>query len=458
MDNNKPCQWKSICSKDIESINNKRIAFKKMSLKYVGLAAFTILVCLLILQIKVRPAIIVSANEKPIGIVQSKSDFNNVLNELEIEVQANDKNVKLNRNYKYKYTLISSNKIASLSQMRDIAKNSCVFVTEAHGIFVNGECKVALKSQSEANEVLNEIKRKLSGNENPDVEFLENVSISKGALNRGLVTDYQGAIQILTQGNDKIIDYVVKKGDTLWDISDNNKISVEKLMELNPNKLEKIYPGQIIKLSMPNYVLNVKSVEKMEIEEKTSFVTEYRIDNTMYKGDKEVLSTGSLGKKIVKLQLTKQNGIQIEKKVLEEVVVASPKKEIVALGTKESGNIFRRPAYGAISSRFGFRSGRPHEGIDIAGNSGDPIYAAAGGKVIYSGWESGYGNLIKIDHGDGYITYYGHNTKNLVSVGKKVSKGDKIATLGTTGNSTGPHLHFEVRSNGKPVDPMKFLK
>jgi murein DD-endopeptidase MepM/ murein hydrolase activator NlpD len=98
-----------------------------------------------------------------------------------------------------------------------------------------------------------------------------------------------------------------------------------------------------------------------------------------------------------------------------------------------------------------------HEGLDIAANLGEPIYAALDGTVTYSGWASGYGNLIKLKHNDGIDTYYGHCSKLLVSEGQKVKKGEKIAEVGSTGNSTGPHLHFEIRINGVPKDPTKYL-
>jgi len=115
---------------------------------------------------------------------------------------------------------------------------------------------------------------------------------------------------------------------------------------------------------------------------------------------------------------------------------------------------------GTISSRFGAVESirnHVHGGLDIAAAYGTPIYAAADGTVIYSGWMSGYGYLVKIDHGNGIQTYYGHCSKLYVSVGTKVTAGTKIAAVGSTGNSTGNHCHFEVRINGVAVNPQKYL-
>ncbi|MGZ4320330.1 MAG: M23 family metallopeptidase, partial [Gaiellaceae bacterium] len=115
------------------------------------------------------------------------------------------------------------------------------------------------------------------------------------------------------------------------------------------------------------------------------------------------------------------------------------------------------PVQGPVTSPFGWRWGRMHEGIDIAVGSGTPVHAAAAGTVIYAGWEEGYGNFVVIDHGGGIATAYGHNTSVAVAVGQQVQQGQVIAYSGSTGHSTGPHVHFEVRVNGNPVDPLGYL-
>jgi murein DD-endopeptidase MepM/ murein hydrolase activator NlpD len=114
------------------------------------------------------------------------------------------------------------------------------------------------------------------------------------------------------------------------------------------------------------------------------------------------------------------------------------------------------PVSGPITSGFGWRWGRMHEGIDIGAACGTPIHAAASGTVIYSGWMSGYGNFVVIDHGNGLATAYGHQSAIYVS-GGSVSQGQVIGAVGSTGHSTGCHLHFEVRVNGTPVNPLNYL-
>lgn len=121
------------------------------------------------------------------------------------------------------------------------------------------------------------------------------------------------------------------------------------------------------------------------------------------------------------------------------------------------------PVTGTITSNFGYR-GNPigggtgfHEGLDIAVDYGTPVRATASGKVSMAGWVDGYGNLVEIDHGNGFVTRYGHNSMLLVVQGQEVKAGDIISLAGSTGRSTGPHVHYEVRVNGTPTDPLLFL-
>jgi murein DD-endopeptidase MepM/ murein hydrolase activator NlpD len=115
------------------------------------------------------------------------------------------------------------------------------------------------------------------------------------------------------------------------------------------------------------------------------------------------------------------------------------------------------PVSGSVTSGFGYRWGRMHEGVDIAVGQGTAVQAAGAGTVIYAGWLGGYGNLAVVDHGNGLSTAYAHNSSLVSAVGQSVAAGEVIAYSGSTGHSTGPHVHFEVRLNGDAVDPLGYL-
>ncbi|MDP4178080.1 MAG: M23 family metallopeptidase [Bacillota bacterium] len=165
--------------------------------------------------------------------------------------------------------------------------------------------------------------------------------------------------------------------------------------------------------------------------------------------------------KIVKKQPTINNDTIAAYKVLSKQVVTEPHDKVIEENknpTTAKEAFLTMPSKGDISSAFGMRWGRMHEGIDIAANNGNPICAAMDGTVSFAGWEDGYGNLVKIDHADGIQTLYGHASKLEVKEGQSVKTGDEIAKVGSTGDSTGPHVHFEVRLNGKAVNPVDYLK
>ena len=159
----------------------------------------------------------------------------------------------------------------------------------------------------------------------------------------------------------------------------------------------------------------------------------------------------------------KANFIILKDKVKEVENVIVTGQAAVSRGENNNGQLaavtnVSFPAIGFISSRFGSRWGKIHEGIDIASNLGNQIYSAFDGSVIYAGWENGYGNLIEIQSQGDITVFYGHCSSIGVKLGEQVKRGDVIGKIGNTGNSTGPHLHFEVRVKGEAVDPSKYLK
>lgn len=150
------------------------------------------------------------------------------------------------------------------------------------------------------------------------------------------------------------------------------------------------------------------------------------------------------------LEDIKSIDIQVAKSNLDSDIIDSADSVI-------NGIILSKPVKGTISSRFGPRWGRSHTGLDIAANTGTPIYSCSKGTVEYTGWYYGYGNLVIVNHGNGIKTYYGHCSKIYASVGDTVTKDTVIAAVGSTGNSTGPHLHLEIRKNGTALNPQNYL-
>ncbi len=242
----------------------------------------------------------------------------------------------------------------------------------------------------------------------------------------------------------------------------SSKVEVEK----------KFVPLQILKTEEDAFAcltgenapeIKIRSVVECEGEEEIPFETEQQPDASRYEGDVSVLQEGVAGAKYAKYYLEKINGEVVEKKIIKEEILRQPVKQIELAGTKERPSPvgtgeFAQPVSGTLTSSYGARWGRSHKGIDIGASTGTPVYASDNGTVVYSQYnDGGYGYLVQIDHGNGYVTYYGHCSELLVNAGDVVAKGDLIAKVGSTGRSTGPHLHFEVRKDGEAQNPTNYL-
>jgi murein DD-endopeptidase MepM/ murein hydrolase activator NlpD len=174
----------------------------------------------------------------------------------------------------------------------------------------------------------------------------------------------------------------------------------------------------------------------------------------------EVIQQGKNGAKLVTFEITKINGQMNEEQLVDEKIIVPSVKAVVKKGTKvvlgEGTGKFSWPVLSAsLTSGFGVRWGKMHKGIDLSGNRN--ILASDNGRVESAGYRNDYGNYIVVDHMNGYKTLYGHLSQILTSVGKTVEKGEKIGIMGSTGDSTGVHLHFEIQRNESPENPLKYL-
>lgn len=207
-----------------------------------------------------------------------------------------------------------------------------------------------------------------------------------------------------------------------------------------------------------NTKLSVVTKEKETYKEKYNKKVKYVKTDSLYEGQSKVKTKAKQGIRNVEAMVTYTNGKETQREIVGRDVIKEAVAKTVLVGTKESDTFIMPMEVITLSSPFGTRWGRRHEGVDFTNPIGTPIMASRGGKVTYASWMSGYGYCISVDHGDGYVTKYAHLNSMNVSVGQKVTQGQIIAQCGNTGRSTGPHLHFELIKNGVPVDPMNYLK
>ncbi|HHT74242.1 MAG TPA: peptidoglycan DD-metalloendopeptidase family protein [Firmicutes bacterium] len=236
-----------------------------------------------------------------------------------------------------------------------------------------------------------------------------------------------------------VLVHTVQSGETLWDIAQAYGITVDSIVSANdltnPNRLR---VGQKLE------ILTVKGV----LHEVSAGESLWEIAQRYKVSIDDIVEVNSIA-----------DPSRIQPKT--KLIIPGATRVLRSDALVVNGQLqkaFDWPVIGRISSSFGPRWGRMHNGMDIAVNTGTPVKAAADGRVTFAGWNGGYGILVIVDHGNGVETRYAHNSRVNVKVGQQVSRGQVVAYSGNTGNSTGPHVHFEIRYRNNPVNPRLYLK
>ena len=295
--------------------------------------------------------------------------------------------------------------------------------------------------------------------------FGEKVEISEAYVSKSLITSAQEAADQITKDSQKNEIYEVRSGDTLSTIANNHGLYVKEVLALNSGLSENtmLHIGDEIIITVPQPELTIMTVEQSTYEEAYYAEVEYVYNDSWYTTKSVVLQEEEAGQHEVTAMITKENGREKSREIIDEVVLKEPVKKIVEVGTQTPPTYIKPLSGGRQTSGYGRRraptkgASTNHRAIDWATPTGTAIWASCGGTVSVAGWQSGYGYVVYINHPDGNQTRYGHLSKILVSTGQKVKQGQKIALSGNTGRSTGPHLHFELRVNGTPVNPYNYF-
>lgn len=297
------------------------------------------------------------------------------------------------------------------------------------------------------------------------MSFGEKVEISEAYVSKSLVTSPEEAAVQITKESEKNEIYVVKSGDTLSTIANGHGLYVKDVLALNSGLSERttLQIGDEIIITVPQPELTIMTVEQSTYEEEYFAEVEYVYNDSWYTTKSVTLQEPEAGYHEVTALITKRNGTEESREMIDEVVLKEPVKKIVEIGTQTPPTYIKPLSGGRQTSGYGRRkaptkgASTNHRAIDWATPTGTAIWASSGGTVSVAGWQSGYGYVVYINHPDGNQTRYGHLSKILVSTGQKVKQGQKIALSGNTGRSTGPHLHFELRVNGTPVNPYNYF-
>ncbi len=295
------------------------------------------------------------------------------------------------------------------------------------------------------------------------IEFYEEVEIAEVYLPVEQLTGLEEAISLVTKEQEEPAIYTVVPGDTLYEIAINVNIPIDRIVEMNSDLLASsesiLHIGDELKITVPEPELSVTRVEECYYEEVYEAEIIYIRNDNWYENKSVVHQQPSSGFRQVIAEVTYLNDKETSRTIVKEEIVKEAVPKIVEVGTKIVPTFIRPLTGGRITSNFGYRTAPTagastnHKGVDIATPTGTPIVASCGGTVTKARWESGYGYVVYISHEGGVETRYAHLSRILVSAGDKVKQGERIALSGNTGVSTGPHLHFEMRVYGTPVDP-----
>jgi murein DD-endopeptidase MepM/ murein hydrolase activator NlpD len=356
-------------------------------------------------------------------------------------------------------------------------------VEEGYGLYIDNRFYGAVYEKDGILSFLESIRaRGMSGKPGERVEFEKSIDFSKKRLYlaRSMV-DEQSLIDLLTTPESTEQTYIVQEDDTPTGIAAKTGVSYSLLKEMNPDIEENLMVGDEIKTAVERPFLSVNCIYTDVYEEEVPYDTE-EIQNAIYAvGYRNVESAGIPGIREVTAEITTLNGIEVGRVELNSRPVREPVAERVTVGVNvpavvatpvspsESARATPVPAGDVTTSGFMWPTssyritavlgGYPgHTGLDIGGSAGLPIYASASGTVTKAKWTYyGYGVHCVINHGNGYTTLYAHMSDMYVSVGTQVTKGQVIGAMGRTGNSTGNHLHFEVRLNNAVKNPLNYI-
>lgn len=406
-------------------------------------------------------------------------------------------------------TLAPRDQIEPLSQVTDSILETIPELEHVYILSVDGAMVGAAQDSDTITQALNLVKAHYTTPNTLSLQLDSQVSVRYAYLpaEKGVSTAQELADLLLAE-SPRTFDYEVQEGDTLEGLLERFSMTQERFQELNPGLILEVQalamgideeesdtapageteeqaedqedlaallaaefgtpldPGLTLTVEQSCPLLLVSTVEEQELSRSITPQLETQLDSTMFTGEQRIIQEGVAGEAAVLSRVVTRCGVPIASTDLRSVTVTEAVPLIVGTGTQPKpqlpdGCLFLWPVQGTISSDYGYRfifgETNFHQGIDIPAPLGTAINAAADGTVLFAGERGSYGNLVIISHANGFVTYYGHCSKFLVQAGDQVTQGQPIAAVGSTGRSTGPHCHFEVRYQNTPIDPLLYL-
>ena len=424
-------------------------------------------------------ALKLSVNGDFMGYVTDESVFNDAEKIVQQRITYLDSNTEMfTFDSSYEVEMVGYGSTLTKYQLADKMLSSVdAEISFAYGMYIGNSFYGALESKDRVEQTLESLLDVYREGGEETVAFESKITYEPGLYLTESIVSEDSIIKLITTKKTVAAYYTVVEGDSPLGVLSKLDMTEEELAKLNPDfSLESFMQiGDKLLITQEEPFLAVTVTRRETYEEKTDYETEYVDDPTHYQGSSTITRDGEKGVERVTADVSYVNGVETKRKVLNRVTVSEPVSEIIALGTKEipSGVTAQIPQNrpvgqfiwpvggsdgGQISEMmYGYGGYYNHGGIDIVAPYGTPIFAAESGTVILAQWYYGYGNCVMIQHDSGIVTVYGHASYLHVYQGQRVTAGELIADVGSTGQSTANHCHFEVRINGVQMNPINYL-
>lgn len=435
-----------------------------------GIAGVLVLSFVLLWCFAIRtPAYSVYIDGNKKFLVKNKTEVNQALDKIKTAQEAQmQRQLNVANDIKMKLTIAKRSDIVPTPNVENSLRVAMNMKVMAVAISVQGQSVAWLENMQSAQNLLDTLKTAFTkledGEQLIDVKYQEDVQLVEEEVSAEQLMTEKQAFDLLTTGTKAPEKYVVKEGDSLWLIARRNDMYVKDIVQSNQLNSDRLQPGMELVLVKSKPYISILAQVQCERDETVPYDVKVVVDPSA-SSSVRISQEGQPGQKHIVYTATKINGVIDKKVVTDEKIIKEAVSKILVKGSQvqvasrgggavSSTGDLDWPLSGTISQYF--RSG--HSAIDICAPVGSTIRAADSGYVTFAGYQGGYGNFLIIDHGNGYVTRYAHCAVFKVSVGQNVAKGEAVATVGMTGRTTGPHLHFEVLSGGSFVNPIKYLK
>lgn len=427
---------------------------------------FTVLFLLLPMIATMRIGVSVVVDGEVLGYVETEDTIAQACSEIEENASAlTGEPYTLDADISYSPVIIPQDQFLPEESVSDVIIQSVDSIASLSVLQINGETVAACATPEEVQNALDRVQAQYTdpADNNADVGFLESISVQSAQAPISLLKTEDALFEQLTTETIPAETYIATETDTLSEIAYDHDMATATLQALNPDIIpERLAPNTELILQEEKPLLSVQVTKQEEYTEEIPYITVTQENAQLAENTTQVVQTGSNGEAAICAEVTTVNGVEVERNILSRTVLSNATNQIINIGTKPTGTgtgaLISPIAGGTITSGYKFRWGRMHKGIDYGCAVGTSVRAADNGKVILSQYsDNGYGYYIIIDHGNGMKTLYAHNSQLLVNVGDVVEQGQIIAHSGNTGNSTGPHCHFEVMINNENVNPQNYV-